>query len=79
MYRVVLKARKNGSWVVMFFDAKKRLWTLPFRRESAATWTAAKLCDEMKQNSQEFGWDVQDEHGKTIRSVNLARHAWDRK
>ena len=75
VYRVVLKSKKDGSWIVMFFAEKRRLWTLPFRKEGAAIWTAAKLCDEMKVNGCEFGWDVQNEKGRTVKSVNLVKRA----
>lgn len=78
-YRVILRARKDGSWRIVFVAGKDRLFTLPFKNEDQASWMAAKLVDELLLNKQQFVWDVQDEAGQSSGAVNLVHIAQKRK
>ena len=78
MYRVVLREKWNGTWIVVFLDGKNKLFTLPFRNEGAASYYAAKFVDELLRNRHEFEWDVQDRHGKSV-TRNLIKEAQRRK
>jgi len=78
-YRVVLRARRDAVWEVYLFAGKDKLFCVPYRKESAATFFAAKLVDELLRNEHEFTWDVQDEKGRSVRNLNLVREAQRRK
>ena len=77
-YRVVLRARRDGTWQVYFFNGKERLFEIPYNKQSAAEYMAAKLVDELLRNKQEFTCDVQDETGLSV-PVNLIHIAQKRK
>jgi hypothetical protein len=78
-YRVVLRAKRDGTWRIVFIAGKERLFTLPFNNPDQATWMAAKLVDELLLNKQDFFWDVQDENGESTRSMDLVKVAQKRK
>jgi hypothetical protein len=79
VYRIILRAKRDGTWRIVFIAGKERLFTLPFNNPDQATWMAAKLVDELLCNKQDFVWDVQDENGVSTRSMDLMKVAQKRK
>ena len=78
MYRVVLRARASGTWDVYFFEERQQLFHIPFRKDNAAFWTAARIADDLLRNQVDFSCSVQDEAGQTI-PVDLLKVAQKRK
>ena len=74
----MLRARHNGLWQVHFLDGKSKLFTIDFRKQSAAEFTAAKIVDELLRNKHDFLCEVQDEDGMR-EQINLLRIAQRRK
>jgi len=77
-YHVFLRARKNRTWQVLFFADKQRLFRIPYRKEGAAMFMAAKLVDELLLNRQDFTFAVQDEYGQSI-DIDLVKVAQQRR
>lgn len=66
IYRVVLRARNDGTWQVLFYNGKVRLFLIPFKKQSAAEFMAAKIVDELLRGRHEFYCNVQDENGQNM-------------
>lgn len=77
-YRVILRARSDGMWQLRFFAERERLFSIDFRKQSAAEYFAAKIVDELLRNKRPFYAEVQDEDGQRI-PISLVKVAQRRK